>query len=132
MFQDYCAKTFNDPSPITYSDSTISTQTSVWGVTASAIQIRFQKSDSTVVAIPTASFKLPGPKKELDVKEKVGIGIGTGVGAILLAIGGFYGWRYWKRKAVNVKNLSLERSSRGEVQDSLVDEAPPAYSSTKQ
>ncbi|KAJ5573263.1 hypothetical protein N7450_010247, partial [Penicillium hetheringtonii] len=70
MFQDYCAKIFNDPSPIIYSDSTISSQTSVWGVTASAVQIRFQKSDSTVVPIPTASFKLPGPKKEFDVKDQ--------------------------------------------------------------
>ncbi|KAJ5975005.1 hypothetical protein N7481_008712 [Penicillium waksmanii] len=88
MFQDYCAKTFNSPSTITYSDSTISIKTSVWAATASAIQIRFQASDSSVVPVPTESFKLPMPKKELSTREKAGIGIGAAAGAVLLGLGG--------------------------------------------
>ncbi|CAI7618332.1 unnamed protein product [Penicillium pancosmium] len=125
MFQDYCAKTFNSPSTITYSDSTISIKTTVWAATASAIQIRFQARDSSVVPVPTESFKLPMPKKEFSAGEKAGIGIGSAVGVALLGLGGFFGWRFWKKRRLS---KVLER---GPVRDSSVpDEPPPAYSRT--
>lgn len=125
MFQDYCAKTFNSPSTIIYSDSTISIKTTAWAATASAIQIRFQASDSSVVPVPTESFKLPMPKKELSTGEKAGIGIGAAAGVILLGLGGFFGWRFWKKRRLS---KALER---GLVRDSTVpDEPPPAYSRT--
>lgn len=126
MFQDYCAKTLNSPTTITYSAATISTQKAVWGITASPIQIRFQASDSTAVPVPTESFKLPKPKKELSTKEKAGIGIGAAAGVILLAVGAFFGWRYWKK---HKQAMSFERNPLADI--SLPDEPPPAYSRTK-
>jgi len=123
--QDYCSKSFNQPTRITYSDSTISTQRDIYGVTATPIQIRFEASDSTVVPVPTESFKLPKPKKELDKREKAGIGIGVVAGVALLAIGWFFGWRYWKkRKAAGALNHDNT--------DFTPDEPPPAYTRTKQ
>ncbi|KAJ5392565.1 hypothetical protein N7509_008055 [Penicillium cosmopolitanum] len=66
----------------------LASTTTAWAATASAIQIRFQASDSSVVPVPTESFKLPMPKKELSTGEKAGIGIGAAAGVILLGLGG--------------------------------------------
>lgn len=49
-----------------------------------------------------------------------------------LLLGVFMDGGIWKRKAVNVKNSSLERSSCGVVPDSVVDEVTPAYVRMKQ
>lgn len=120
MGQDYCCKSFNQPTRITYSDSTISTRRDVYGVTATPIQTRFEASDSTVVPARQSPFKLPKPKKELDKREKAGIGIGVMAGVALLSIGGSIGWSYWKkRKAAGTLNHDNT--------DLTPDEQPPAY-----
>ena len=75
--------------------------------------------------MPTESFKLPKPKKELDKREKAGIGIGVVASVALLAVGGYFGWKYWKqRKTANgLDHDAAELTS---------DDPPPAYTRTKQ
>ncbi|CAI7571687.1 unnamed protein product [Penicillium pancosmium] len=102
--QDLCSKTFNTPTHITYTDSTVSTQRDVYGIRATPIQIRFEASDSTAVPIPTESFKLPqysAPKKELSKREKAAIVAGSIASTALLALGAYFGWKYWKQRKEN-------------------------------
>jgi hypothetical protein len=55
-----------------YTDSTLSTESLVYALTATPIQIRFRAAQSTIVPIATASLDLPMPKHGLNTREKVG------------------------------------------------------------
>lgn len=101
--QDYCVKSFNTPSTITYTDSTLSTQQTVYGITASPIQIRFKASESTIVPVPTDSFKLPKEQHSLDKRAKAGIGIGVLAGVVLLGACVFFAVRHYRRKKASVE-----------------------------
>ncbi|KAJ6077004.1 hypothetical protein N7499_008985 [Penicillium canescens] len=88
--QNYCAKSFNTISTMTYVDATLSTQRKIYGITASPIQIRFKAAQSTIVPVPTDSLSLP--RRFLYTHEKIGIGIGVPIAVALLTIG-FFWWR---------------------------------------
>ncbi|KAJ6086715.1 hypothetical protein N7467_005629 [Penicillium canescens] len=84
--QNYCAKSFNTISTMTYVDATLSTQLQDLRFTASPIQIRFKTAQSTIVPVPTDSLSLL--RRFLYTREKIGIGIGVPVAVALLTIGG--------------------------------------------
>ncbi|KAJ5698639.1 hypothetical protein N7462_000644 [Penicillium macrosclerotiorum] len=120
--KDTCSKTFNSYSTITYTDPTLSVVTSVYGITATPIQIRFRASQSDLVPIPTDSLALP-EDHSLSKKEKIGIGIGVPAAVVLLSFVAFYGLRYYRRT----------RAGKTPIQEPLGDnlsynnEPPPAY-----
>ncbi|KAJ6129572.1 hypothetical protein N7512_002352 [Penicillium capsulatum] len=99
--QDYCVKSFNTRSTMTYIDSTLSTQRVVYGVTASPVQIRFKAAESTIVPVPTDSLKLPKERHPLDKRAKAGIGIGVVAGVVLLGACVFFAVRYYRRGKVS-------------------------------
>lgn len=116
--QDLCSKTFNTPTHVTYTDSTVSTEKDVYGIRATPIQIRFEASDSTAVPIPTESFKLPeypAPKKELSQREKAAIVAGSIASAVFLALGAYFGRKYWKQRKENLASAPRD------------DDPPPPY-----
>lgn len=95
--QDYCISSLPTISTMTYTDSTLSTESPVYAITATPIQIRFRASESTVVPIATDSLKLPMPSRGLDTKEKVGIGIGVPVAVGIIGLGLFFAYRWYMR-----------------------------------
>lgn len=116
--QDLCSKAFNTPTQVTYTESTISKVQNIYGIRATPIQIRFEASDSTAVPIPTESFKLPeytAPKKELSKREKAAIAAGSIASAVLVALGVYFGWKYWKQRGA--RSASAPR----------YDDPPPPY-----
>lgn len=100
--QAFCSKTFNNYSTITYVDSTLSVKTTISGITASPIMIRFKAADSTAVPIPSDSFNLPGPNS-MDTRQKVGIGIGVPAAVIMLSAILFFAFRRYRRSRASKK-----------------------------
>ncbi|KAJ5290979.1 hypothetical protein N7478_000230 [Penicillium angulare] len=96
--QDWCVSSLETISTMTYTDSTLSTESPAYAITATPIQIRYKAAQSTIIPIATPSFDLPMPKHELDTREKVGIGIGVPVAVGLLGAVLFFGWRRWREK----------------------------------
>ncbi|KAJ5097734.1 hypothetical protein N7456_008455 [Penicillium angulare] len=96
--QDWCVSSLETISTMTYTDSTLSTESPVYAITATPIQIRYKAAQSTIVPIATSSLDLPMPKHELDTREKVGIGIGVPAAVGLLGAVLFFGWRRWRGK----------------------------------
>lgn len=84
---------------MTYVDSTLSTQQTIYGITASPIQIRFKASQSTIVPVPTDSFKLPKEQRPLDKRAKAGIGIGVLAGVVLIGACGFFAVKHYRRRS---------------------------------
>ncbi|EPS31507.1 hypothetical protein POX_h09789 [Penicillium oxalicum] len=122
--QNYCGKTFNVPTTITYSDPTLSAVTTVRAMTADGIQIRFKASESTLVPIVTDSLRLP-KDHSLSKGTKIGIGIGVPAGVILVGFLGFWGVRRYRRRMTRRADeaVLVDVSSLGRQR-----EAPPAYS----
>jgi hypothetical protein len=107
-------------------DSTVSTQVTAYAVTATAIQIRFRAAESTVVPVPTDSFKLP--RGYLLTREKVGIGVGVPVAVGLLTMVVWYCCCARKRQ----RKESVERVERVERVVTVTDRGldfgfPPPY-----
>lgn len=125
--QDYCGKTFNSAPTITYTDATLSVETTVRAITATGIQVRFKASESSIVPIVADSLNLPhGPL--LSKRDKAGIGIGVGAGVIILG----YFVLAWVKRYRRSKQVNVNRTDPLETAPSLgQDESPPAYSRTK-
>lgn len=119
---------------MTYIDSTLSTEKTIYGVTASPIQIRYKASDSTVVPIATDSLKLP-KDHSLTTGSKVGIGIGVPAGLLLVSFVCFLTWRYHKNCQKAKKSQIFEAVSSADVRLPEIrvmgDDPPPAYPGTE-
>jgi hypothetical protein len=125
--QNYCAKSFNTISTMTYVDATLSTQRKIYGITASPIQIRFKAAQSTIVPVPTDSLSLP--RRFLYTREKIGIGIGVPIAVALLTIG-FFWWRRSRVRRVRTEAEPLISGSvagSGSESESLPEDMPPPY-----
>ncbi|OGE51013.1 hypothetical protein PENARI_c015G06036 [Penicillium arizonense] len=82
--QNYCVKSFNAISTMTYVDATLSTPRNVYGS-----RHRPSRLGSRLLSrqpVPTDSRSLP--RRFLYTREKIGIGIGVPVAVALLMIGG--------------------------------------------
>lgn len=116
-------------------------------VSATPIQIRFRATeDSSVVPIPTGSFRLPPPPTEEELERerkaredgglstgaKAGIGVGAVVGAIAIGVAAcwFVKRRKHRRGATDGASSEPMIVPSNETADERVDEAqtPPPYS----
>lgn len=117
--QNYCVKSLNTKSTMTYVDSTLSTQRTIYAITATPIQIRFKAAQSTTVPVPTESLKLP--KHFLSRSDKVKIGVAVPVVVILLSVAAFFGCRHWRARRERGGGASAS-------QVHLTEDRPPPYS----
>ncbi|KAF3391460.1 hypothetical protein F1880_007818 [Penicillium rolfsii] len=118
--QDFCGKTFNSAPTITYTDATLSVETTIRAITATAIQIRFKASESSIVPIVADSLNLP-QDHAMSQKTKIGIGLGVPAAVVLLALVAFFLMRRIRRSKVNKDDSAESTPPLGQ------DDPPPAY-----
>ncbi|RDL35128.1 uncharacterized protein BP5553_07059 [Venustampulla echinocandica] len=135
---DICRSSLNTWRTAEYTDRNGATSIAKFmAVSATAIQIRFRQTDSSVVPIPTDSLKLPPPKTEAEKKAeaglssgaRAGIGVGVSVGVIALLVVVVL---YIRRGAARRREESRQQGAMllgtvpGEQDEES--EAPPPYS----
>ncbi|OJD13637.1 hypothetical protein AJ78_05918 [Emergomyces pasteurianus Ep9510] len=92
-----CKRYLNTPIALPFPSNEATTTRTARIVYATPIQIRFQKTDSSVVPIPTESFKLPHARKPLSKGAKTGIAIGV-IAAVSIGIVAAVHWKTSAKK----------------------------------
>ncbi|KAF9890517.1 hypothetical protein FE257_005922 [Aspergillus nanangensis] len=131
MGQDSCTKPYNTEFTITHTGATTTVEQTVYGITATPIQIRFKATDSTVVPVPTKSFELL-KEGELTKRQKVGIGVGVPIAVAFFAGVGFLFYRshpkiQYRRRRRDQQPQEAAPAGVSSTDDTLPSDPPPAY-----